>query len=93
MPYDNIKSHKKPGFHPLFRRYIFRKTTEGVGCKAALGLTVSELYLITAIYVQEYISENLFSVLFTVTSTQKNLDCLNLVRLFEFAKLSGCKGF
>ena len=24
---DNIKSHKKPGDHPLFRRYIFRKTT------------------------------------------------------------------
>ena len=28
MTYDNIKSHKKPGFHPLFRRYIFRKNTE-----------------------------------------------------------------
>ena len=25
-PYDNIKSHKKPGFHPLSRRYIFWKT-------------------------------------------------------------------
>ena len=25
MTYDNIKSHKKPGFHPLFRRYIFWK--------------------------------------------------------------------
>ena len=25
--YDNIKSHKKPGFHSLLRRYIFRKTT------------------------------------------------------------------
>ena len=23
MIYDNIKSHKKPAFHPLFRRYIF----------------------------------------------------------------------
>ena len=31
VPYDNIKSHKKPGFPPVFRRYIFRKTTgEGV---------------------------------------------------------------
>ena len=29
MPYDNIKSHKRPGFYPLFRRYIFRKPT---GC-------------------------------------------------------------
>ena len=26
---DNIKSHKKPRFHPLFRRHIFRKTTGG----------------------------------------------------------------
>ena len=23
--------HKKPGFHPLFRRYIFRKTAGGGG--------------------------------------------------------------
>ena len=29
VTYDNIKSHKKPGFHPLFRRYIFRKSTKG----------------------------------------------------------------
>ena len=27
VPCDNIKSHKKPGFHPLCRRYIFQKTT------------------------------------------------------------------
>ena len=27
--YDHIESHKKPGFHPLFRRYIFRKATGG----------------------------------------------------------------
>ena len=26
---DNIKSHKKPRFHLLFRRHIFRKTTGG----------------------------------------------------------------
>ena len=30
MTYDNIKSHKKAGFHLLFRTYIFRKTTGGV---------------------------------------------------------------
>ena len=30
MSYDNIKSHKEPGFQPLFRRYIFRKTKGGV---------------------------------------------------------------
>ena len=28
VTYDNIKSHKKPGFHPLFRRHIFEKNTE-----------------------------------------------------------------
>ena len=27
MTYDNIKSNKKPVFHPLIRRYIFQKTT------------------------------------------------------------------
>ena len=27
--YDHIESHKKPGFHPLFIRYIFRKATGG----------------------------------------------------------------
>ena len=29
IPYDNIKSHKKAGFHPLCRRHIFQKTTGG----------------------------------------------------------------
>ena len=29
VPYDNTKIHKKPAFHPLFRRHIFRKTTGG----------------------------------------------------------------
>ena len=31
VAYDNIKSHKKPEFQPLFRRSIFEKTTGGVG--------------------------------------------------------------
>ena len=35
VTYDDIKSHKKPGFHPLFRRYNFRETTRGV--KLLLG--------------------------------------------------------
>ena len=29
VTYDNTKIHKKPAFHPLFRRHIFRKTTGG----------------------------------------------------------------
>ena len=38
--YDNIKSNKKPGFHPLIRRYIFQKTTGGLKLTppAVLGL-------------------------------------------------------
>ena len=31
VPCDNIKSHKKPRFQPLFRRYIYGKTTGGGG--------------------------------------------------------------
>ena len=31
VTYDNIKSHKKQGFHPLFRRCIFEKTTRPQG--------------------------------------------------------------
>ena len=29
VTYDNVRSHKKLGLHPLSRRYIFEKTTEG----------------------------------------------------------------
>ena len=29
VTYDNIKIHKKVGFHPLFRRYIFWKNGSG----------------------------------------------------------------
>ena len=40
MFYDNIKSHKKARFHPLFKRYIFGKTTEGgqIDTPALVGL-------------------------------------------------------
>ena len=31
LTYDNIKSHKKAGLHPLFRKHIFGKTTQGGG--------------------------------------------------------------
>ena len=31
VTYDNIKRHEKPGFHSLFRRYIFRKNTVAGG--------------------------------------------------------------
>ena len=30
VTYDNIKIHKKTGSHPLFRKYIFRKSTAEV---------------------------------------------------------------
>ena len=29
VTYDNIKSHRKTRFHPLFGRYIFGKTSSG----------------------------------------------------------------
>ena len=35
VTYGNIKSHKKPGVHPLSRRYIFEKTI-GRGVKLTL---------------------------------------------------------
>ena len=38
MTYDNIKSHKKTGFHPPYRRYIFQRATK-------LGLNVLSLLL------------------------------------------------
>ena len=48
VTYDNIKSHKKPGFRPLFRSYIFQKPTGGwreVGSalEVVLGLTTALL--------------------------------------------------
>ena len=56
VAYDNFKSYKKPGFHPLFRRYNFRKTTGGGGGvkltsppppapPAVLGLTAFSRFL------------------------------------------------
>ena len=41
-------------------------------------LTASEFQLIAAIYVREYISENLFFVLSAIVSTQKKFDDVNL---------------
>ena len=47
MSYDYVKSHRKPGFYPLFRRYIFRKNHRGRGqidpVPAVLGLKVARL--------------------------------------------------
>ena len=37
VTYDNIKSHKKSGFHLLYRRYIFRKATERMGWRGGGG--------------------------------------------------------
>ena len=36
VTHDNIKSHKNPGFYPLFRRYNFKKTTGGSQIDAPL---------------------------------------------------------
>ena len=59
MIYDDIKSHKKTGFHPLFRRYIFRKTTEkgstGPPPPAVLGLILLKVSPFKDPYVSSYI--------------------------------------
>ena len=52
MPYDNIKSHKKPGFHPFFRRYTFRKTT-GEGEGGQIDPLPSVLGLIVILFLNE----------------------------------------
>ena len=40
VSYDNMKSHKKEGLHPLYKKYIFGRTTLGRsnGPQAFLGL-------------------------------------------------------
>ena len=46
-----FKSHKKPEFHPLFRRHIFQKTTGGEGGVKLSRLTPAVLELK---YVESY---------------------------------------
>ena len=45
MTYDNIKNCIKAWFHPLFKRYLFGKATEGVKLTplAFLGLPIKYL--------------------------------------------------
>ena len=39
MTYDNIKSHKKPGFYPHFINTFFEKPQRGhINCQAVLRL-------------------------------------------------------
>ena len=46
MPYNDFKSHKKPGHHPLFRRYNLQETTRGGGVKLTPPPTEAVLELI-----------------------------------------------
>ena len=75
--YDNIKSHKKPGFHPLFRRNIFRKTTGEVkliSSPAVLGLTL--LYTCGEKCLQEKkLKKYLLRAVFQVKRNSVNLSC------------------
>ena len=41
VTYDNVKSHKKPGLHPVSRRYIFGKATRGGGGGGQIDLPQS----------------------------------------------------
>ena len=60
VPHDNIKSHEKIGFHPLFRRYISQKTT---GRKGQIDVIKSDVKISVANYVRAttYIHVNLYS--------------------------------
>ena len=56
MNYDNVKSHKKPGFYPPFKRYIFRKTTGGrvqIDPPVVLGLQNFNFCIYTSIEKQK----------------------------------------
>ena len=56
--YGNIKSHKKTGFHPLLRRYIFGKTT--IGGHLSCCLQVLRIRVATA---ENYIVKEQFLLL------------------------------
>ena len=54
VTYGNIESHKKPGFHPFFRRYIFWKTTGASNWPpAVLGLTLKQIFWKTKTFTQK----------------------------------------
>ena len=58
VTYDNIETHKKPGLHPLFGRYICGKTTGRVKLTpppppAYLGLKLSLPKLLTKLSNEE----------------------------------------
>ena len=81
VTYDNIKSHKKAGFRPLFRSYIFGKTTGGV---FGLNPFCRNATFIMPIYqFQKDRHQDKFSFAF-VQSYQKN--CLNILAGNSFPK-------
>ena len=51
MTYDNIKNHKKIGFHPLFRIYIFGKTAAFLELIKADNSPISRSFLGHFVYV------------------------------------------
>ena len=73
VPYDNVKSHKKLGFHPLFRRYIFQKTTvEGqLTPPAILGLNCHQYFNFLSYL--KYAEHVLNILLFIANARAKNI--------------------
>ena len=75
MIYDVIKSHKKPGFYSLFRKYIFGRTTgQRVGCQIDLIVVLR----LDIKYLRKYF-DKLYPLLRNRCSVGKKLQ-----RLFSF---------
>ena len=75
MIYDVTKSHKKSGFHSLFRKYIFGRTTgQRVGCQIDLIVVLR----LDIKYLRKYF-DKLYPLLINRCSVGKKLQ-----RLFSF---------
>ena len=76
MTYDNIKIHKKAGFHALFRRYIFGKTTGG-------GSNWPPTFL--GLRCREYVSNEHYEKLNWLPINQKFKQCVTST-MFKFVQ-------
>ena len=62
MTYDNIKGHKKLGFHPIFRSTFFKKPQAGGGGQIhqrILKLLVTEMFKVKIGCVPDVMKGNL----------------------------------
>ena len=68
MTYDNIESHKKPGLHPLLRRYIFwKKHRGGVKLTPPAKVTVPSTAKVTVPSEPDYFHQRYSNVIFSLS--------------------------